>query len=261
MSLAIAGCSSSDLDDLCKRAGALGERRDQPASDRVKDLFEGWKPESRQGIAIKSSMIRDGEIASYGVFKKLVDSKASTAWSCPAIEKLMVEPVVDDATQLCTVAGQIVASEVDTKTLSKKISDAWTPTSTWGTIVHEALRQVPADELNERITKSYSDETGRTWSCPALEALVKGARRRDLEAWCELATGVEKGPTGEKPIHLRRAKMQQLTGESLSFSLAELRAQQADVGADRCPPLERLLGLVDEARTIDAAGDTDGGGG
>ena len=89
--LAIAGCSSSDLDDLCKRANALSERRDEPATKRVLELFEGWAPESKQGKEIRQQMIRDGEIASYGVFRKLISSKASTAWQCPALERLMVE--------------------------------------------------------------------------------------------------------------------------------------------------------------------------
>jgi hypothetical protein len=259
LALGVSGCSSSDLDDLCKRATALAERRDQSASERVKELFEGWKPDSKQAKSIQASMIRDDEIASYGVFRKLISSKASTAWQCPAIERLMVEPVSDDADELCRTSGAISVDEADSHTLAARLAEGWAPTSSWGTIVHEGLRAVPAEELYARISKSYADETGREWQCPGLEEIVRVAKRHDLENWCELATRVETGPTGSKPIHLRRAKMQQLTGEPLGFSVGELREMQEAVGAVRCPAIERVLGLIDVTREIDAAVETTGG--
>ena len=264
LALGAPGCSSSDLDDLCKRATALAERRDQSAQERVKDLFVGWKPDSKQAKSIQASMVRDDEIASYGVFRKLISSKASTAWQCPAIERLMVEPVTDDADELCRVGGAISVDEADSSTLSARLAEAWAPTSSWGTIVHEGLRAVPAEELYGRLSKSYSDETGKEWSCPGLEEIVRVAKRHDLENWCELATRVETGTTGNKPVHLRRAKMQQLTGEPLGFSVGELREMQEGVGAERCPAIERVLGLIDVTREIDAAIDdttTTGGDG
>lgn len=273
LALGVTGCSSSDLDDLCKRAGALAERRDESPSTRVKDLFEGWKPESRRGQSIQKSMQRDGEIASYGVFRKLISSKASTAWQCPAIERLMVEPVRDDAEGLCRMSATIAVDEADSSTLSARLEEGWAPSSVWGTVVRRGLRRVPSGELMARIGKSYAEETGRQWSCPALEEIVRVARRHDLENWCELAAKVDGGPTGGKPVHLRRAKMQQLTGKPLAFSLEDLRSLQETVGADRCPVFERVLGLVGEHRQIDAAvedlgddedvdsGDDDGGEG
>lgn len=266
--LAIAGCSSSDLDDLCKQANALSERRDEPATKRVLELFEGWKPESKQGKEIRQQMIRDGEIASYGVFRKLISSKASTAWQCPALERLMVEPVVADADQLCIAAGKIPASDVDSKSLAVHLTKNWTPTSTWGTLVHEGLRSASIEEVSERISKSLADETGKEWSCPGLGEAVKAAKRNDLKGWCDLAEMVAKSPTGTRPTHLRRAKMQQLTGKPLGFSLEQLHTTQDDVGAPRCPALEQVLGLSEEGRAIEAVaevdttgGDTEGGDG
>ncbi len=255
LALGVTGCSSSDLDDLCKRASALAERRDESPSARVKDLFEGWKPESRQGQAIQKSMRRDGEIASYGVFRKLITSKASTAWQCPAIERLMVEPVRDDADELCRVSATIAVDEADSSTLSARLEEGWAPSSVWGSTVRSGLRRVPSGELMARIGESYADETGRQWSCPALVEIVRVARRHDFENWCELAAKVDEGATGGKPVHLRRAKMQQLTGKPLAFSLEDLRGLQETVGAERCPVLERVLGLVGDHRKIDAAVD------
>ncbi|HGG57325.1 MAG TPA: hypothetical protein ENK31_05970 [Nannocystis exedens] len=104
-----------------------------------------------------------------------------------------------------------------------------------------------------RISKSYNDETGKEWNCSALDEIVRVAKRHDLENWCELAGKVDEGPMGDKPVHLRRAKMQQLTGKPLAFNLAELRGQQESAGAERCPALERVLGLVGDHRKIDAA--------
>jgi len=260
LALGVSGCSSSDLDNLCKRATAIAERRDQSASERVKELFEGWKPESKQAKSIQASMIRDDEIASYGVFRKLISSKASTAWQCPAIERLMVEPVTDDGDELCRASGAISAEEADSNTLAARLAEGWAPTSSWGKIVHEGLRAVPAEELYARVSKSYVDETGKEWQCPGLEEIVRVAKRHDLENWCELATRVETGATGGKPVHLRRAKMQQLTGEPLGFSVGELREMQEVVGAERCPAIERVLGLIDVTREIDAAVDEMTGG-
>ncbi len=253
LALGVTGCSSSDLDDLCKRAGALAERRDESSTARVKDLFEGWKPESRQGQSIQKAMQRDGEIASYGVFRKLISSKASTAWQCPAIERLMVEPVRDDAEGLCRLSGTIGVDEADSSTLSARLEEGWAPSTVWGATVRSGLRRVPSGELVARIAKSYNDETGKEWSCPALEEIVRLTKRHDFENWCELAVKVDEGPTGEKPVHLRRAKMQQLTGKPLAFSLTDLRGLQESVGAERCPALERVLGLVSDHREIDAA--------
>ncbi|MEZ4383149.1 MAG: hypothetical protein R3A79_17610 [Nannocystaceae bacterium] len=257
--LAFAGCSSSDLDDLCKRAGELSERRDEPATKRVQELFEGWEPSSKQGKEIRAQMIRDGEIASYGVFRKLISSKASTAWQCPAVERLMVEPVVADADQLCIAAGKVPASDIDSKSLAAQITKNWTPTSTWGSIVHDGMRAAPIEEVVERVAKSYAAETGKEWSCPGLAEAVRSAKRNDLKGWCDLAEMVAKSPTGTRPTHLRRAKMQQLTGQSLGFSLEELHKTQESVGAPRCLALEQVLGLSEEGRAIEAVADTTGG--
>lgn len=258
VTVGLTGCGSSDLDDLCKRATALAGKREVPIVDRVSDLFTAWNPESRNGQAIKAGMIRDGEIASYGVFRKLIAAKASTAWTCPAIERLMVEPVTDDAEALCVAAGGIVASETESRAIGARLAQAWTPTSFWGKLVHEGLRGTSAADLPGKLRDSYRGETGQEWTCEALDALIRGAVRRDIELWCELATNLEAGPTGAKPIHIRRAKMSQLTGESLGFDLDGLHRRQDEVGAARCPPLERVLGLVDVERTIAVVGDTTG---
>ncbi|MEZ4451688.1 MAG: hypothetical protein R3B09_19635 [Nannocystaceae bacterium] len=263
VALGLCGCSSSDLDDLCKSATTLVDKRETPVIERVDALFKEWKPESRNGQAIKAGMIREGEIASYGVFRKLIAAKASTQWTCPAIERLMVEPVADDAQSLCVAAGGIVASEVESRALGARLAQAWTPTSYWGHLVHEALRSMAIEDIAGRIRDGYRGETGKAWECPALDDLIRGALRRDVESWCEMATMVDAGPTGQKPIHTRRAKMSQLTGESLGFDLEGLRRHQEEVGAERCPALERVLGLVDVERTIDVideATGTDTGG-
>ena len=79
---------------------------------------------------------------------------------------------------------------------------------------------------------------------------------------------VAKSPTGSRPTHLRRAKMQQLTGKPLGFSLEQLHKTQEDVSAPRCPALEQVLGLSEEGRAIEAVaegattgGETEGGDG
>src|SRR5690606_11298212 len=138
-----------------------------PVSERLGDLFHGWKPESRNGQAIKAGMIRDGEIASYGVFRKLIAAKASTAWTCPAIERLMVEPVTDDAQALCIAAGGIVTGELESRAIGARLAQAWTPTSFWGRLVHENLRTLPASELVGKLRDGYRGETGKEWECVA----------------------------------------------------------------------------------------------
>lgn len=261
LALALAACGSSDLDDLCRRAEALEQDASVPVGDRPARLFEGWEPSSRGGRSIKEAMVKDGEVRSAASFRKIIESRTSKAWSCPQVEAVLTAPATVDATALCEAAAALDGAKVPPNALGGALAKRFTPASAWGRAVAEGIGAKPIDELPALLARSYQDETLLAWECPALASAVAASRRAEVANLCELATAVEAGPMGSKPVHLRRAKMAQLAGGEVGGDLESLRARFAAVGEPPCPPLERVLGLVPEgplAPEVDAAGTTGG---
>ena len=260
--IALGACGSSDLDDLCRRAEGLEAASEVPIGERPARLFGGWEPSSRGGRSIQEAMTLDGEIRSAASFRKIVESRTSKAWACPAVERVLTAPVTADAASLCEASAALDGATVAPANVGAALARRWTPGSAWGRAVSEGLGAKAVDELPALLAKSYRDETGLEWSCPAIEATIAASRRAEVVRWCELATTVAAGPTGARPVHVRRAKMSQLAGGEIGGDLAGLRARFAAAGEPPCPALEQVLGLVEgPAGEAGGAGEGEGEGG
>jgi len=249
-SLAIFGCSSSDLDDLCGRAAALQADERVPVQERPAALLGGWQPSSRGGLAIKEAMHKDGELRSVASFRKIVEARTSKAWSCAAVEAVLSAPVIADAAAICAVSAEVAAASGEGG-LVAALKERWSPGSAWGRAVAEGIGGRPVAELPAALAKSFFEETGLPWQCETIEAAIAASSRAEVKRWCELAAMVEASPTADKPVHLRRAKMHQLVGSDLGGDLGAIRGRFAAAGAPPCASLERVLGLAAEASFLE----------
>ena len=241
--VALGACGSSDLDELCRRAEALEAASEVPIAERPARLFEGWEPSSRGGRSILEAMTKDGEIRSAASFRKIVESRTSKAWACPAVDRVLTAPATADAGSLCEASAALDGATVAPGSVGAALARRWTPASAWGRAVSEGIGAKPVEELAALLAERDRDETGLSWSCPALEATIAASRRAEVVRWWELATTVAAGPTGARPVHVRRAKMSQLAGGEIGGDLAGLRARFAAAGEPPCPALEQVLGL------------------